>query len=50
MTRAAADRAPHLSAIIHRGADGFVHWQQHSDDGAAREFAEVMAQIQKASA
>jgi hypothetical protein len=47
---AAPDRTSHLYAIIHRGADGFVHWQQHSDDGAARDFAEVMAQIQKASA
>ena len=47
---AAPDRTSHLYAIIHRGADGFVHWQQHSDDGAARDFAEVMAQVQKASA
>jgi hypothetical protein len=47
---AAPDRTSHLYAIIYRGADGFVHWQQHSDDGAARDFAEVMAQVQKASA
>ena len=42
------DRTSHLYAIIHRGADGFIHWQRHSDDGAARDFATVMAEIQKA--
>jgi hypothetical protein len=46
---AAPDRTSHLYGIIHRGADGFMHWQQHSDDGAARDFAEIMAAVQKAS-
>ena len=45
---AAADRTSHLYRIIHRGADGFMHWQQHSDDGAAKDFAEIMAHFQKA--
>lgn len=46
---AAPDRTSHLYPIIHRGADAFVHWQKHSDDGAAKDFAEVMAQVQKAN-
>ena len=29
---AAPDKTSHLYRIIHRGADGFLHWQQHSDD------------------
>jgi hypothetical protein len=45
---AAPDRTSHLYAIIHRGLDGFLHWQKHSDDGAARDFAEIMAHFQKA--
>ena len=45
---AAPDRTSHLYAIIHRGADGFRHWQQQSDDGAAKDFAEIMAHFQKA--
>lgn len=45
---AAPDRTSHLYGIIHRGADGFVHWQQHPDDGAAKDFAEIMAHFQKA--
>jgi hypothetical protein len=45
---AAPDRTSHLYAIIHRGADGFRHWQQHSGDGAAKDFAEIMAHFQKA--
>jgi hypothetical protein len=45
---AAPDRTSHLYAIIHRGLDGFLHWQKQEDDGAARDFAEIMAQIQKA--
>jgi hypothetical protein len=45
---AAPDRTSHLYGIIHRGAGGFVHWQQHSDDGAAKDFAEIMAHFQKA--
>jgi hypothetical protein len=45
---AISDRTSHLYRIIHRGADGFVHWQKHSDDGAAKDFAEIMAFFQKA--
>lgn len=45
---AAPDRTSHLYAIIHRGLDGFLHWQKNSDDGAARDFAEIMAHFQKA--
>lgn len=45
---AAPDRTSHLYRIIHRGADGFVHWQQQSGDGAAKDFAEIMAHFQKA--
>ena len=44
---AAPDRTSHLYGIIHRGADGFVHWQQHSDDGAAKDFGEIMQQFKK---
>ena len=44
---AAPDRTSHLYAIIHRGADGFRHWQQHSDDGAGKDFAEIMGQFQR---
>lgn len=47
---AAPDRTSHLYAIIHRGADAFRHWQQHSDDGAAKDFAAIMAHFQKAKA
>jgi hypothetical protein len=39
---AAPDRASHLYPIIHRGAKGFLHWQEHDDDGAAKDFAEIM--------
>lgn len=46
---AAPDRTSHLYGIIHRGADSFVHWRQHSDDGAAKDFASIMVQIQKVS-
>jgi hypothetical protein len=45
---AAPARTSHLYGIIHRGADGFVHWQRHRDDGAAKDFAEIMAHFQKA--
>lgn len=45
---AAPDRTSHLYGIIHRGLDGFLHWQQHSDDGAAKDFGEIMAHFQKA--
>ena len=44
---AAPDRTSHLYAIIHRGADGFLHWQQHSDDGAAKDFAAIMEHFKK---
>ena len=44
---AAPDRTSHLYALIHRGADAFVHWQQHGDDGAAKDFAEIMAHFQE---
>jgi len=47
MITAAPDKTSHLYGIIHRGVDGFIHWQQHSDDGAARDFAELMAHFQK---
>jgi hypothetical protein len=47
---AAPDRTSHLYPIIHRGLDGFLHWQEHSDDGAARDFTEIMAHFQKAKA
>lgn len=39
---AAPDRTSHLYAIIHRGLDGFLHWQKENDDGAAKDFAEIM--------
>lgn len=45
---AAPDQTSHLYRIIHRGADGFVHWQQQSGDGAAKDFAEIMAHFEKA--
>jgi Immunity protein 48 len=45
---AAPDRTSHLYGVIRRGADGFVHWQQQSGDGAAKDFAEIMAHFQKA--
>lgn len=45
---AASDRTSHLYPIIHRGADGFRHWQQHSDNGAGKDFAEIMGHFQKA--
>lgn len=45
---AAPDKTSHLYRIIYRGADGFRHWQQHSDDIAAKDFAEIMAHFQKA--
>ena len=44
---AAPDRTSHLYGIIHRGADGFVHWQQHSDDGAAKDFGQIMDHFKK---
>lgn len=44
---AAPDRTSHLYAIIHRGLDGFLHWQKNRDDGAARDFAEIMTHFQK---
>ena len=46
---AAPDKTSHLYPIIYRGADGFRHWQQHSDDGAAKDFAEIMDHFQKAT-
>jgi len=45
---AAPDRTSHLYGIIHRGADGFVHWQEHSDDEATKDFAKIMAHFQEA--
>ena len=44
---AAPDKTSHLYRIIHRGADGFLHWQQHNDDGAAKDFAEIMSHFTK---
>jgi hypothetical protein len=44
---AAPDRTSHLYAIIHRGLDGFLNWQKNADDGAAKDFAEIMAHFQK---
>jgi hypothetical protein len=44
---ATPDRTSHLYPTIHRGLDGFLHWQQHGDDGAAKDFAEIMAVFKK---
>lgn len=42
---AAPDPSSPLYAIIHRGLDGFLHWQKNLDDGAARDYGEIMAQV-----
>jgi hypothetical protein len=47
---AAPDRTSHLYAIIHRGLDGFLHWQKNSDDGAAKDFKAIMEKLRKAAA
>jgi hypothetical protein len=44
---AAPDRTSFLYPIIVRGGKGFLHWQQHNDDGAARDFAEIMDHMKK---
>ena len=44
---AAPDRTSFLYPIIVRGGKGFLHWQQHSDDGAARDFAEIMEHMKQ---
>ena len=44
---AAPDRTSFLYPIIVRGGKGFLHWQQHSDDGAARDFVEIMDHMKK---
>jgi hypothetical protein len=46
---AAPDKTSHLYKIIHRGLDGFLHWQKNCDDGAAKDFADIMAQCRKLS-
>lgn len=45
---AAPDKTSHLYAIIHRGADGFIHWQKNAGDGAAKDFASIMGKLQNA--
>jgi hypothetical protein len=45
---AAPDRTSHLYAIIHRGADAYMYWQQHGDDRAAKDFAEIMEKVKNA--
>jgi hypothetical protein len=47
---AAPDKTSHLYRIIHRGADAFIHWQQHGDDGAAKDFGEIMGHFKKSQA
>ena len=47
---AAPDKTSHLYGIIHRGLDGFLHWQEHGDDGVAKDFSEIMAHFQKVKA
>ena len=44
---AAPDRTSFLYPIIVRGGKGFLHWQQHGDDGAARDFGEIMDHMKK---
>jgi hypothetical protein len=44
---AAPDRTSHLYPTIHRGLDGFLHRQQHGDNTAAEDFAEIMAVFKK---
>ena len=40
---AAPDRTSHLYPTIHRGADGFLHWQKTGDNTAAEDFGDIMA-------
>ena len=47
LVAAASDRTSHLYPTIYRGMNGFLHWHKHADDGAARDFAEIMAHFQK---
>jgi Immunity protein 48 len=47
---AAPDRTSHLYAIIYRGVDGLLHWQENSDDGAAKDFKAILENIQKVEA
>jgi len=44
---ATPDRTSHLYPTIHRGLDGFLHWQKHGDNIAAEDFAEIMAVFKK---
>lgn len=44
---AAPDRTSFLYPIIVRGGKGFLYWQQHGDDGAAKDFAEIMDHMKK---
>jgi hypothetical protein len=43
---AAPDRTSHLYPTIHRGLNGFLHWQKNQDDGAAEDFAKIVTHIQ----
>jgi hypothetical protein len=44
---AAPDRTSHLYPTIHRGLDGFLHWQEHQDQVAAEDFASIMDVFKK---
>jgi|SRR5579862_558470 len=44
---AAPDRTSHLYPTIHRGLDGFLHWQKHQDAVAAQDFVAIMDQFKK---
>ena len=39
---AAPDRTSHLYAIIHRGLDGFLEWQEHGISKVTEDFQEIM--------
>jgi len=44
---AAPNRTSHLYPTIHRGLDGFLHWQEHGDNTAAEDFADIMEVFEK---
>lgn len=44
---ASSDQTSHLYPIIHRGLDGFLHWQEHGVDDTSRDFAEIMDHFEK---
>lgn len=39
---AASDKTSQFYPIIHRGLDGFLHWQEQGGNGAAEDFADIM--------